>query len=353
MEDQPRPKLDWDWGTAYDLFASLNVLHEPNKFGLRGSWAAGVRSRLPNAEREILEDAQTLFHIPAQWVYGLPSPKDSASALRRLEHLAPERRLPALAINSETPPQVAEALMDVMERGAWDERDQDVLRDGFNEKGLRGKILATILDWWARGAEFGERYLAALQSYQQVFFAEEEARIRPALQDSLEHAKALSKELTVPELVEDLSQGLRFESLMALSELILAPSYWTTPLVVFSNLGDERMLLLYGARPVDASLVPGEVIPDALLLALKALADPTRLRILRYLAVKPLTPAQLSRRLRLRAPTVIHHLNTLRLAGLVYLTLESGGERRYAMRTETVESTFRNLGGFLEADTRR
>jgi DNA-binding transcriptional ArsR family regulator len=352
MEDESQPKLSWDWGTAYDLFTSLSVLHEPNKFGLRGSWAAGVRSRLPNAEREILEDAQILLHIPAQWVYTLPDPKDSASALRALDQIAAEKRLPALTITSETSPQLAETLLDVAERGSWDDKDQEVLREGFKEKGLRSKTLATILDWWAQCEEFGERYLAALQSYHQVFFAEEEIRIGPALQDSLEHAKALSKDLAVAELVEELSQGIRFESLMEFSELILAPSYWTTPLVVFNELGDKRMLLLYGARPADASLVPGEVIPDALLLALKALADPTRLRILRYLAVKPLTPAQLSRRLRLRAPTVIHHLNTLRLAGMVYLTLESGGERHYAMRTEMAGSTFRNLEGFLEEDTK-
>ena len=29
MNDQPR--LSWDYGTAYDLFASLHVLHEPEK----------------------------------------------------------------------------------------------------------------------------------------------------------------------------------------------------------------------------------------------------------------------------------------------------------------------------------
>ena len=70
------------------------------------------------------------------------------------------------------------------------------------------------------------------------------------------------------------------------------------------------------------SLVPGELVPDALYQPLKALADPTRLRILRYLSDEPLTPAALARRLRLRSPTVIHHLDALRLARLVILTLE-------------------------------
>ena len=71
------------------------------------------------------------------------------------------------------------------------------------------------------------------------------------------------------------------------------------------------------------------------------------MKILRYLAAEPHTPAQLSRKLRLRAPTVIHHLNALRLAGLVHLNVEAGGERRYAMRTGMVKDTCDNLQDFL------
>ena len=350
MEGETQPILSWDTGTAYDLFVSLHVLHEPNKFGLRGSWAAGVRSRVPSGEREILEESQHLFTLPMQWVHGLPDPKDGGAALRTLEALDPKDRLPALAISVETPPQLAEILLSISERGSWDDSDLEVLRERFKEKGHqpRSKTLKAVLDYWAHADEFGERYVEALRSYHQVFFAEEETRIRPALQDSLEQARNLAKEMDVPELVEELSQGLHLESLPGFTELILAPSYWSTPLVIFNDLGQRRMLLVYGARPADASLVPGEVVPDALLLALKALADPTRLRILRYLAAQPLTPAQLSRRLRLRAPTVIHHLNTLRLAGLVHVTLETGGERRYAIRSETVGTTFTHLQEYLE-----
>ena len=48
-------KVFWDQGTAYDFLTSLYVLHFPDEFGLRGAWAAGVRSRLPNEAREFLE----------------------------------------------------------------------------------------------------------------------------------------------------------------------------------------------------------------------------------------------------------------------------------------------------------
>jgi DNA-binding transcriptional ArsR family regulator len=85
-----------------------------------------------------------------------------------------------------------------------------------------------------------------------------------------------------------------------------------------------------------------------MLQALKAMADPTRLRILRYLTGKAMTPADLSRRLRLRPPTVVHHLHALRLAGLVHLTLETGGERRYAVRREMIGATFEDIQDFLK-----
>ena len=48
-------KLTWDMGTAYDMFISLEMLHNPKTYGIRSAWAVGVRSRVPQPEREILE----------------------------------------------------------------------------------------------------------------------------------------------------------------------------------------------------------------------------------------------------------------------------------------------------------
>jgi DNA-binding transcriptional ArsR family regulator len=110
------------------------------------------------------------------------------------------------------------------------------------------------------------------------------------------------------------------------------------------------LILLFGVRPAGASLVPGEQVPDALLQALKALADSTRLRILRYLVQETLTPSELSRRLRLRAPTVTHHLNALRLAGLVRLELQAGGEKRYTARQEGIRLVLKSIHQFLESE---
>jgi len=343
--------LEWDSGTAYDFFASLVVLHDPEKYGLRGSWAAGVRSRLPAAERDLLQQVKE-FIWPMRWAYSLPAPKDAATALAVLGDLPAEERLAALT--SALPAAAERLLHAVAARRQWSEPEARELVSLMQEADWRlqpapaiRKIATDVLNFWADPADNADKLLSALECYHEVFFAEEEARIRPQLDSALARAQALAARMPVAELLEELSQGLR----LAYDDrrdrkLVLAPSFWATPFVILASLPTDKTLFIYGARPADASLVPGELVPDALYQALKALADPTRLRILRYLSDEPMAPAQLARRLRLRSPTVIHHLDALRLARLVIITLEPGG-RRYAVRPDAVAAVFELLMGFL------
>jgi len=349
----PQPRLSWDVGTAYDLFMSLDVLHNPGHFGLRASWAAGVRSRLSAEERKTLEDAEKVIHVPFHWIYTLPEPKDATSVLWALRQLPAEERLPKLTWLSDLPGDVGQILKRVKQRGDWDEADVDTIKACFQESEKRKekiKELEDILAVWIDAAAFGERFLVALQSYYQAFFAEEERHIAPALKSAQERARELAEQLSLVELLEQLSQGLHIPHLLSASELVLVPSYWITPLVIANKLDETRAIMIFGARPANESLVPGEVVPDALLRMLKAIADPTRLRILRYLAHEQLTQSEISRYLRLRAPTVTHHLNALRLAGLVHLTLDAHTEKRYAARLEAVRSMLSLLDEFLQTE---
>ena len=124
---------------------------------------------------------------------------------------------------------------------------------------------------------------------------------------------------------------------------------WATPLILFEKLDADTQLIVFGARPANMSVIPGETVPDGLVRSLKALADPTRLKILFYLSRESLTPSELARRLQLRPPTVTHHLSELRLASLVELSLEHD-EKRYAVRKQALESAFGNLTSFLQSD---
>lgn len=349
--DTKQPTIVHELGTAYDFLMSLEVLHNPENFGLRASWAAGVRSRVPAGERSVLEDSLRLIYVPLSWLHALPEPRDADAVLWALRQIPPVDRLAVVTKKSDTSSEYDEILTQVFERRAWDEDDLEKMQKIFKgKKGYSLKDAQSVLDWWSKPEEFGELYLAALQSYYQEFFAEEEQRIKPALQRAIEKSQSLAEEKNLPELIETLSQGVQLHIDPEIREIIFVPSYWITPLILYAAINPEQMILLYGARPADVSLVPGEGVPDALLRILKALADPTRLKTLRYLEQEPLSPAQLSRRLRLRAPTVVHHLEILRLARLVRLNLEIPGERKYAARLEGLEDTFSSLKEFLHAD---
>ncbi|HNN12593.1 MAG TPA: metalloregulator ArsR/SmtB family transcription factor, partial [Anaerolineales bacterium] len=93
-----------------------------------------------------------------------------------------------------------------------------------------------------------------------------------------------------------------------------------------------------------------ESVPDALVRSLKALADPTRLKILRYLIHESLPPSEIARRLQLRPPTVTHHLKELRLAGLVEFAI-THDENRYTVRKQALAAVYENLNTFLENET--
>ena len=350
------PEVEWDLGTAYDLFMSLVVLHKPAEFGVRGAWAAGVRARLSAEDREILEKSHLLWGVPFHWLHTLPEPKDAETALWVLGQVPASERVRLLATSPGLYPDTMRLQEAVVARRAWSESDlvalrtayQDFHKHGESKKAPSDEKLAQTLDLWAGAEEFGEQYLDALRNYQEVFFAEEERRIHPALQAALERGQELAQRLPLLDLLEELTQGVRLDTPPEGDKLTLVPSFWSTPLVLMGMLSQSHLVWLFGARPADASLVPGELVPETLLRTLKALSDPTRLRILRDLCQESLTPAQIARRLRLRAPTVTHHLKILRLAGLVQMTLvDEKQPRSYAARQEAVSVACDSLKSFL------
>ena len=345
--------LRWDEGTAYDLFVSLCVLHRPSTFGVRPSWAAGVRSRLPAAQRDFLEKVQSFLPVPLSWLYLLPAEaKNAAGALYTLAQLTAAERLPSLLITADTPIEAINALQTIALRQIWSSAEQEVLRAFLLRRGIfpRSNTLNNVCETWSDLTASGEQYLQALQTYYQVFFREEEERLQPVLSHNLQQAQSLANAVGIPQLLEELSHGVHFEQAETASEVILAPSHWATPLAFYSRITENILLVLFGTQSETHDLTPGETLPQDLVDTMKAIADPTRLRILRYLSIRPHTPSELARQLRLRPPTVIHHLNALRLAGLVEITLYHEGERGYGLRREALNDILSLLVEFLTPD---
>ena len=76
--------------------------------------------------------------------------------------------------------------------------------------------------------------------------------------------------------------------------------------------------------------------------AFKALADPTRRRILRLLRDGPLTSGEIAERFDTTWPTVSRHLAVLRDAGLI-LSVREGQQIIYELNTTVVEDVVNSL----------
>lgn len=355
-----RPILEWDCGTAYDFFISYAVLSNPKRFGVRSSWASGMRARLAPKDRNVMDTAVSVLGVPAPWVHEMKAPKNAEQSLNALSNIPAKERLVALTPVPCKEGQIEERqfLLAIAARGAWSAADVEQLAEVRSKRGAKHKFpkredLERILETWAQAEQFGEDYLVGLRAYYDVFFAEEEKRIASKLEMALRAAMEKADAMRTLDFLEEITQGIRYEDASNMERLTLVPSYWINPLVQTHTLGAGHRLLAFGARPANDSLVPGDPVPDALRNSLKALADPTRLRILRYLHHDPMTMAELTKRLRLRMPTVIHHLSALRLAGLVSIHIEGKGKgpgQRYGVRTEGLDASIQSLQAFIRGD---
>ena len=115
------------------------MLHRPATFGVRPSWAAGVRSRLPAPQRDFLEKVLSFLPVPLSWLYLLPAEaKNAAGALHALAQLPAAERLPSLLINADTPIEAITVLRNTTLRQTWTSAEQEVLRAAL----LKGTIKA-------------------------------------------------------------------------------------------------------------------------------------------------------------------------------------------------------------------
>lgn len=347
-----KTKIHWDIGTAYDLFISLRILHDPESYGVRASWAAGVRSRVPAESREVLNRTAVLRLLPIALINSLKEPKDSAQLMAKLRSIPAGEILETLANVPGMPEQMKELFLSTAPGKKWSREDIQLFiqRFGMEDNKQTRQIFSTMNEAWANRKEFGEKLLLGLQAYIDTFFAEEEQRILPVLQQELSYARMRAGSRPLPAMLEELTAGVRYGDFEHLTDIVLAPTFWGSPFMFSEHLTETKMIVLFGARPGSMSIIPGEVVPDGLLRGMKAMADPTRLRILRYLAQEPQTASELSKVLRLRPPTVTHHLTQLRLAGMVQVHLDPDGERKYSARYEGFEDTQDLLNRFVRGE---
>jgi len=342
------PVLRWEWGTGYDLFASLFILHQKGHTGVRRSWAAGVRNRLNPLSREALQRAVPAIGVPFHWLRDLGPHPEADAAVTELGRMPPEEAL-LTTIN----PVIGRhpCARGIAAHGSYCDDDVDEITSSLqaelSSRTIERCEVAEHLSLLAEAETLGREVVAGLREYHDRFFREEVERIRPLVSAEVERAMEMSGSMDVVQLVEELSGGLEMTGLKEASTIVLVGAFWAGPLVLYDTLADGTPVIVFSARPRTVSLIPGEPVPETLILSLQAVSDPTRLRILRLLGQSALTQAELARQLRLRPPTITHHLQLLRLANLIRLTEPANGEKRYGVRPSRLGGIMEELQGFL------
>jgi DNA-binding transcriptional ArsR family regulator len=352
--------LDWDVGTAYELLLSLRAIFLPKDYGIPAPWAAGVRKRLsPNGQRDLKDFFNPPFsvitYMPLHLVLEMEAPK----TVERLFDYVEAIPGPEFMQRIYAPTKFQDIPSELRDRALSGKR----MTDANVEEYRRGVALSAIgstpsaadvrrlFEDMAAPEATKQRWLAVMREYQAVFFADEERRLQPILERMLDDAKALAPKTTVPDLLERLSNGFTLSADIELDRLVLVPSVWLHPYVIRAEISERELLVVWGAHPPGHRVVPGESVPEDALLVLRALADPTRLRLLRLIAAEPRSLQSLAQEVKLSLPTVSHHIRELRGSGLIRLEIGGRGrESKYTVRWPSAERAFEDLKGFVLAD---
>ncbi|MGH2400370.1 MAG: ArsR/SmtB family transcription factor [bacterium] len=186
--------------------------------------------------------------------------------------------------------------------------------------------------------EVHQRLLRLLRAFYGNVYQEEVARVLPLLRADVEAKTQLAAALPAGELVERATGGITIVPDAEISQVVLAPSYFFRPYNLISEYPGVRLYIY----PVGLSTADAVAPAQELALALKALGDETRLRVLQMLAEREMYLQEIANRLGVTHVTAIHHLALLRAARLVR-AIERGNLKYYQLRQETVAE----LGGRL------
>lgn len=312
-----------DWAPVYELNVSLQafLLRKVHKaLDLGPGWATRVRKNLPAA---FLADLQRLeedksskdktFLSPEILILQCPGDRDPEGFLAWLASLSPGDIYERLA------PHVPE--------------DVPLPRDLANARDTTVRLLRTWYDSYFRGLDS-----AILKGLAREAAAREAARAVEAPGAGPE-ASAFVETVTGGVIFEDLPSGLE--------QVVLVPQFHLQPL---NLIGQSPSLLIVG-YPADV-VPPAENEPPAdVLRRTKALADGSRLRILRFLAASTAEPwrslTDIAEATGLAASTVLHHLFLLRSAGLVRTHFAPKRPDRYSHRQAGLTEMLTRLESYV------
>jgi DNA-binding transcriptional ArsR family regulator len=210
---------------------------------------------------------------------------------------------------------------------------------------------------------FRDELALVLQRFWQTGFGRDWSALEPILRSESFHLKDLHENSTLPELIRELGLPVTVDEedgeLRPKAGSAIRYDRVDRLYIIPSGFNTRRWWAKYETRPERFSLYfpvardaasPNRLVEDEWAArqssrkprhtmsaesVFRALGDTTRYAIASVLARTPTTSAELARSLRVSKPTITHHVQTLRAAGLIE-EAPSGGSNRLSLNRDTV-----------------
>lgn len=330
---------------CYDFVVSLRALFNPRTFVKQRRWAAAQLPRLPEGVR-----------TQGRFLFGGFDTALGYGAARLIPGLLdPNPAGLVAAVRAADPVELATHMLDTGETSPERKSQFDAV---LLEGGSVEQALAGLAPGWATRCRRVlvdpagvQRDLAdVLEAHLEVVYGEHLETVTRLLAEAHPAAVRLLDVLSPEAAIEQLTGGYTFAADLGLRRITLAPSVFIDPFMstrVDENSGDA--LVIY---PIASDIFDGyEPVPARaeLVVSLKAIADDSRLSMLRLLANRPMYTADLVEQLRLAQPTVHHHLTQLRTARLIRQERDRHG-MKYSLRPDAAAALLKALEDWISAD---
>jgi DNA-binding transcriptional ArsR family regulator len=312
-------RLEVDDSPVYEVILSLLASSRPDELvtdDLDGPSARTLRP-IPSARLQRAIDRLGGRRCPWDQFVGfaaeMPPPRTVARFLDYLEQAEPIELLLQIAgfYAEPLPHHVRAALIDAAggSRAARDAAVAALCPSDPERQAALSRVLDLALD------EVQELIATCIrQGYAEVF-TEDESTIVSLLAADADAKRALLT--TTPELLIRITTGVRYIPKPWIESVLLVPTIVMRPWLVGT---DYKRVRIYCYSIADDAPSSPALPPPPVVRMYRALGHATRLRIIKRLAARPLTVAQLCRELDTVEPALRPHLAVLRAARLVEIT---------------------------------
>lgn len=294
-QEDLRRKIAFRCSPLLDMALSLLVLHNPERFSQPGPWAVRVAGRLPEGVLDRLREHGERVDLFALALELSRNPLPVPVALRQATAQHPDLGAALDAYWEALAPEVA--------------AQAGLLADSIQLEAAR----LAEMDPLAFICRFSDRISAA---------GDGEA------------------------IILHWGGGMRVP-LRDLEQILFVPSAFTPRRVMFYRLGPVQ-IFFYAPRQEEPD--GGAAVPERLLLAGAALADATRLQLLRLIARARLPAQEMAQRLGLNESTVSRHLRLLVEAGLIARVRQEGKCVLYGLQAGRIDQWAADLRAYLGRD---